>query len=402
MRLSALSFCLFAFVLSALNAPSHACEDGHCSADKPAESPRLLSFQMLENSDGSLAYAEPSTHEGQYFSLAHPDDPAPAIEADGNVTVPSFTFSNARSDSHAPIGVMADHTHKAGEWMISYRYMRMHMAGNRDGSTQVDADAVLVNYMVAPLRMTMQMHMFGAMYAPTDWVTLMVMLPYTEISMDHRRRDGVRFTTETAGIGDVKLAAMFPLPLEGHHRAHVTAGFSVPTGSIDKKDTLPAPVGRVRLPYPMQLGSGTVDFLPSATYTWQGEAWSFGGQLGATLRIGENDNDYTLGNKFDATGWASHQWQPEVSTSLRLAFSSWKDIDGADPALNPAMVPTADPDLRSGERLDLLVGLNLKPDQDWLKGHRIAIEFGVPIYQSLDGPQLETDWLLTAGWQYSF
>ena len=40
---------------------------------------------------------------------------------------------SAQPDDHAPIGVMADHQHQKGEWMISYRYMGMAMDGNRDG-----------------------------------------------------------------------------------------------------------------------------------------------------------------------------------------------------------------------------------------------------------------------------
>ena len=35
-------------------------------------------------------------------------------------------------DDHAPIGVMGDHAHKAGEWMLFYRYGFMKMDGNRD------------------------------------------------------------------------------------------------------------------------------------------------------------------------------------------------------------------------------------------------------------------------------
>ena len=30
----------------------------------------------------------------------------------------------ARADGHAPIGVMADHLHRGGEWMVGYRFMR--------------------------------------------------------------------------------------------------------------------------------------------------------------------------------------------------------------------------------------------------------------------------------------
>ena len=39
-----------------------------------------------------------------------------------------------RPDSHAPIGVMSDHTHEAGEMMFSYRYMFMNMNENYVGS----------------------------------------------------------------------------------------------------------------------------------------------------------------------------------------------------------------------------------------------------------------------------
>jgi len=70
-----------------------------------------------------------------------------------------------------------------------------------------------------------------------------------------------------------------------------------------------------------------------------------------------------------------------------------------DPELNPSMVPTADSNRRAGERLDLLFGLNVLIPDGWMKGHRFALEGGFPIRQSLDGPQLESDWRITFGWQ---
>ncbi len=55
-------------------------------------------------------------------------------------------------------------------------------------------------------------------------------------------------------------------------------------------------------------------------------------------------------------------------------------------------------------RADLLFGANLLAPRELglLAGHRLAVEGGLPVYQRLDGPQLETDWLLTVGWQKSF
>ena len=46
-------------------------------------------------------------------------------------------WTSSRPDGHAPIGVMTDHTHGAGEFMWSYRFMYMAMDGNRDGAAEV-------------------------------------------------------------------------------------------------------------------------------------------------------------------------------------------------------------------------------------------------------------------------
>ncbi|GAF93076.1 unnamed protein product, partial [marine sediment metagenome] len=74
---------------------------------------------------------------------------APAVGAEP----PPESHGGAHADDHAPIGVMGDHTHDAGEWMVSYRYMRMRMDGNRDNDDRVSATSVLRDYPVAPTRM---------------------------------------------------------------------------------------------------------------------------------------------------------------------------------------------------------------------------------------------------------
>jgi hypothetical protein len=307
----------------------------------------------------------------------------------------------ARPDDHAPIGVMGDHMHPEGGGMLSYRYMRMDMDGNRDDTHRVGTGSVLSDFLVAPTEMDMEMHMLGLMWAPSDRVTLMGMLPILRQDMDHVTRMGQRFTTRTKGIGDVSLGGMIRLLEDGGHHVHLNAGLSLPTGSITEKDDTPA--GHVRLPYPMQLGSGTFDLLPGITYTGMSEHWSWGGQLRGTLRLGRGDEGYRWGHRFGATAWVQRPWLDWLSTSLRLDYQRWGDIHGDDDRLNPAVVPTADPNLRAGERIDALLGLNfLVVREGPLAGTRFAIEGGIPIHQDLDGPQLETDWLLTAGFQYAF
>ena len=78
---------------------------------------------------------------------------------------------------------MGAHMHPKGGFMFSYRYSRMRMDGNRDGTDRVPVGDILRpngSYMVSPTDMDMQMHMFGFMYAPTDWLALMAMIPKPE------------------------------------------------------------------------------------------------------------------------------------------------------------------------------------------------------------------------------
>ena len=297
------------------------------------------------------------------------------------------------------------HTHIGGEWMVGLQSMSMLMSGNRDGSSRMStADVLAQGYMVTPTKMSMQMHMLDIMYAPSDRVTLMFMLPYWRISMDHRTGLGVRFTTDSQGPGDIKLSTLYSAwqrdREERTDRLVVQIGASLPTGSTNAKDQ--TPMGRTTLPYPMQLGSGTVDFRPGLTYLGQTADWAWGSHLGGTFRFYENRQDYQLGNRGQLGIWASNKLTDWLSMSLRLDGQAWGNIHGADSRLMPAMVPTADPDLRAGQRLDMLLGTNLFALSGPLEGHRIQLEVGLPIYQHLDGPQLETDWRVSLSWNFTF
>jgi len=89
-----------------------------------------------------------------------------------------------------------------------------------------------------------------------------------------------------------------------------------------------------------------------------------------------------------------------MSTSFRVAGETMGDIDGIDPQI-VAPVQTANPNFQGGDRVDLLLGVNLiaREDAGPLCGHRLALEAGMPVYQDLNGPQLSTDWTFTVGWQ---
>ncbi|MDC0662512.1 hypothetical protein [Marinobacter sp. SS21] len=328
-------------------------------------------------------------------------------------------------DSHAPMGVMGDHTHRAGEWMVSYRYMTMAMKGNQQGTNSLSPEEIATTIAnpfagqpmmpptlrVVPLEMTTQMHMVGLMYAPTDRVTLMAMAHYLDKDMEHVTFAGGmgssrlgHFTTRSSGWGDTQLSALIGLYDGGAHRWHLNAGISLPTGSIDEEDNVLTPMGMrptLRLPYAMQLGSGTYDLEPGITYNGGAGKLTWGGQYRATIRLGENNEDYTLGDKHQLTGWGAYRVLPWMSGSLRLTGRTEGKIDGRDSGIM-APVQTADPDNYGGDFVDLSLGANLVGRDGPIRGHRLGVEWTVPVYQDYNGVQMDMDWMLLAGYQYSW
>jgi hypothetical protein len=336
---------------------------------------------------------------------------------------PAFAHEpgSIRADSHAPIGVMADHTHEKGEWMVSYRFMRMEMDGSRDGTDSLSPEAITAipnrfappaGLRVVPTRMTMDMHMIGAMYAPSERVTLMAMANYLENEMDHVTFQGMmgttrlgEFTTRSSGFGDTRLAALIGLQETETARTHLTVGVSLPTGSIDETAQVLTPMNTtpvLTMPYAMQLGSGTADPMASITHVRSPSMhWRLGAQAGAVWRLYDNDADYRLGDDYQATAWAS--WSPVAAwaVSARAKARVWGEIEGRDPRIG-APIQTADPANYGGETLEAGFGVNWAGQAGVLRGHRFAAEALLPLHRDLNGPQMETDWSLTLGWQYAF
>ena len=329
------------------------------------------------------------------------------------ISLSIFSFSSAhegpwtaaRPDGHAPISVMGDHMHKMGEWMVSYRYMSMDMKGLLKGSDSVAPIMMATGFMtnMLPTEMTMDMQMFGTMYAFSNKWTLMGMLHYldNEMSMPMGKMD-------SNGLGDIKIAGLYDLAQwDSGRRMHLKLGLNLPTGSIDAKD----PMSRV-LGYGMQLGSGTYDFHPAITYLAQTENYSYGAQLGGILRIGENDQDYTLGNKFEAALWGARKITDSLSASAKLDYSSQSEIDGRDIRIHDRRddvmmgmsmdSPTFDPNSQGRDITTFGLGLNYYFQNGGLSGHRLAAEWETPIDQKVHGVQLELDSTWTFGWQYAW
>src|SRR5207302_1151242 len=77
------------------------------------------------------------------------------------------------------------------------------------------------------------------MYAPTNKLTLMAMLPIKHIEMD-MVMDDFHFTEHSAGVGDLQFLALYTVlgSVSKGNRLILDVGMSFPTGSIDEKNTI--------------------------------------------------------------------------------------------------------------------------------------------------------------------
>lgn len=316
--------------------------------------------------------------------------------------IPVKPFEDDRPAPHAarrgllPPGVMLGH---GGKWMVGYEYMYERMNGNLDGSDKISESRILESFFASPTDMSMQMHMGMLMYVPCERLSLMAMVPYLVKSMDHLTQDGERFKERTTGLGDVELRAHYTLyeGAERRHQVYFNGGLALPTGSINQR------LNGARLEYPMQLGAGTVSVMPGLSYLGQADAWGWGVDVMPTLRIDDNRYDYRLGNQYRINAWAMRRLTDALNLSARADGRRVDNISGADDALDREDEPTKDPNLQAGRRLDLLLGLNFQPSGSAsVESQRFYLEAGVPVYQSLDGPQLKTTFIGRVNWQWHF
>lgn len=306
------------------------------------------------------------------------------------------------------LNVLGGHTHPAGQTMFGYQYMHMNMGNILQGTKELSpADVFAAGFGAAHVEMQMNMHMFEVMHAPTERLNLMAMLPYKEMSMLHQMADGHRFAQKANGIGDLEMMGLYTLLGDigkGGHRLVLNAGLSFPTGSIDVKDHAMGDASKpeAQLEYPMQLGSGTFDLLPGLTYLGDSGRWSWGAQTIETFRLGRNDAGYSFGDQYRLSTWTAYGITDWCAPSLRLAGLWRENVTGSDARLQANTTPEGRPNLQAGERLDLLFGLNFYVPHGFLKGNRLMLEGGFPVYQRLDGPQLGLSWMFNLGWNYAF
>ncbi|MBK8816742.1 MAG: DUF3570 domain-containing protein [Methylococcaceae bacterium] len=346
------------------------------------------------------------------------------------------------SQSNTPAGVQYDHVlPKAGDFMAGYRYMRNVQAGDfRLGDQMISIDQARqdgcygTECAVTPNNMTMNMHMLDLMYAPTDWLTLMLMPQWTDMDMamtpnpdvqlsgGHGGHGGSVHEHQTGGIGDIGAYGLFTLYDRQHHRLNIALGGTAPTGDVDivQRKTGVNPIYNNPLHYCMQLGSGTWDFKPALTYTGEADNFSWGAQVNGTIRLeSRNKSGFAFGDIFQGTAWGGYQWTDWLGTTVRGVFTSQGEIrghyptifvDGTDTNGNPAQVPYVDqhvdtfgqPQNYGGSFADLGLGINVTIPNGAFQGNNLKFEWLQPVYTNFNGYQPDRDYALNVTWSYGF
>ena len=316
-----------------------------------------------------------------------------------------------RSDAHAPIGVVGDHMHDEREWMASYRYMYMNMENLASGTDGVSKQDVFHRgFERVPIQMEMQMHMLGLMYAPSDRITLMAMAHYVVKEMDmvgpagggmhgHGMQGQMKHGAgvhhhSTEGWGDTVITGLIHLWKQGAYRVHAGLGIGLPTAGVEEK------MAGIFQPYGMQLGHGVWDFRPSLTYLGSRDVWSWGGQASARVNLeDENDAGFAFGDQVGLTAWGARMVHPSASVSVRVSYDHQDAIEGVYNGPHSQAAPPHQPSNYGGDVVGVGAGLNLMGREGILRGHRLAVEYLVPVYQDVNGIQLERDYSVLLGWQ---
>ena len=321
-----------------------------------------------------------------------------------------------RPESHAPAGVMNDHIHKKGEWMIGYRFSSEKYEQYYSSSKKISLASVIDSgYSMTSTEMAMDMHMLDIMYAINDDLTLMIMPMYMTMDMNMNMGSpigmgmntsldmglgvdvGMSHSHGTSGLGDTIISASYRIQNGGKNQTHISLGMSAPTGSITKKNVQ----GKLTH-YDMQLGSGTWDFLPSITYTGFSGQLSWGGQLRyKTVLEGRNKSGYSLGDALDVSAWAAWRVAPWISLSSRIHYSDKARIDGAYPNFM-VMSPSDDTNNYGGQFTTFGIGANFAMQNGPFTGIRVGIEWVELIDEHYNGIQLGRSDKLNLSISYSF
>ncbi|MBL4629811.1 MAG: hypothetical protein JKY14_01135 [Paraglaciecola sp.] len=292
----------------------------------------------------------------------------------------------------------------ASNWSFALQYKVAKFDGYLDGHEKLSFDDVLwegpseqrtnKNFPVLPTVISQRATLFSVGYQfNNDW-RVHITLPYIYQSTEHISsvENYDYFVINSSGLGDIAFSASYRLFKYKSDVWWLTAGVSLPSGSIDEQGDTPRAEGDQVLPYTMQLGSVTYDFPFELSYQSHSKHDVLV-SVSANIRTGRNNRNYRLGNNYKLSGRYRFATEFFIKPFVGLDLQHSEVINGRDESL---LVPATfvypasitNPDLYGGTKLSARVGISWQIN----KKHRMSVDFTKPLYQNLHGPQPKELW----------
>ncbi|HEY5239663.1 MAG TPA: DUF3570 domain-containing protein, partial [Rhizomicrobium sp.] len=352
--------------------------------------------------------------------------------------------SDHRNDkgSNAPAGVFyTQMLGDIGEFKFDYHYAYDFQNGFARHNKEVVHDKGIVNHgcgdtqcQLTPSSIFGHTQKLDILYAPLQWLTVVVTPELVDMHMDLRALHGAPLFPvgpfnpgpsesdhhTTGGIGDTDITALIELFDDGINHIRAGLGLSVPTGNTE----LHLSGSQEFINYGMQLGSGTWDALPSITYLGQIDQWSWGAQLSARQKLEtRNGVGYALGDAVQSTLWGGYNILDWLSASLRGTYTTQGAIEGEFrphdvPSItgyryvgneympiysftstpNSVLGPMESPDSYGGHHIDVGVGLSAVVPGGAFAGNRLSVEWSKALTYDVNGYQLPHKATASVSW----
>ncbi len=398
--------------------------------------PRRVAIAAFAAAALTTATAQAMDQSGSGAAMDHSD-----ISATTGQTVTTDQGGAGMPGLHIPAGVTGAFMVPAGEGMINYTPSFMRMSGNYIGSSQVSAATIASSIfsgqtmtktmmmkspmgMMMPMTMTMpvmlrvvpssmetQMHMFNGMYGLTDALNLMFMGNYTQKSMSMTTFAGMtgvgvlgQSSGSTEGVSDAMVGAIYRIYQDSTNHLQFGLSLALPIGNQQATIQMLSPMGmymNMRAPYAMQIGTGTVDLVPTLAYTGVMGPWSWGLMYRGRFALNYNNEGWQYGASNEITGWGGYSVIPGVTLTARALGATQDHIHGQDISIT-GLSQNTDPLYYGGKHIDLFGGIEVAGASLGLGMTVFGVEAGGPVFQELNGPQLGRAWQITASGRFMF
>jgi len=312
----------------------------------------------------------------------------------------------------APLGVFGADMPAAGKLVVSITPTIGNLSGIKMGTRTVSNEYVVSTVpfflnprqpvRIVPQNIAFRTQILGLSYGVTKDFNIVLNAGMVEKSLEALVFQGARGIRplarnypNTASLSDFALSGVYRLYQDDIHRIQLSVGFSFPTGSNTATfNDFILPTGaiqNIRGFYGMQLGTGTVDFMPGVVYAGYLGPWSWGASYRGRFPLGPNRQGYLWGDLHEFNGWGGYTWTPGLTTTFRVNTALQGQTRGFDPEIRGPAAP-ANPAFYGGQRVELFGGGTISGKFIGYDNWTLAAEAGLPVYQNLNGPQIMKNW----------